>query len=138
MARAKEKKSNNLPPAASKPPARKRAPSAKARAQAKKPKKSCDDDSSDDSADEGGTEANSKTVPHIKQGVKKVLALIAEDKDIKQSLYPPCGPNASSSNGGGKPKIDAQWELANLLLGDDEKYKESLKAAAAVPKDKNG
>ncbi|KAJ7876953.1 hypothetical protein B0H14DRAFT_3786596 [Mycena olivaceomarginata] len=64
--------------------------------------------------------------------------LIAEDKDIKQSLYPPCGPNASSSNGGGKPKIDTQWELANLLLGDDEKYKESLKAAAVVPKDKNG
>jgi hypothetical protein len=53
-------------------------------------------------------------------------------------LYPPCDPNASSSNGGGKPKIDAQWELANLLLGDDEKYKESLKAVAAVPKDKNG
>jgi hypothetical protein len=41
-------------------------------------------------------------------------------------------------NGGGKPKIDAQWKLANLLLGDDGKYKESLKVAAAVPKDKNG
>jgi hypothetical protein len=66
MARAKEKKSNNLPLATSKPPALKRAPSAKARAQAKKPKKSCDNDSSDDSADEGGTEANSKTVLHVK------------------------------------------------------------------------
>ncbi|KAJ7713778.1 hypothetical protein B0H14DRAFT_3523242 [Mycena olivaceomarginata] len=130
MVRAKEKKSNNLLLATSKPPTRKRAPSAKARAQAKKPKKSCDDDSSNDSADEGGTEANSKTVQHVRSNKESKASRAhrgAEDKDIKRSLYPPCGPNAFSSNGGGKPKIDAQWELTNLLLGDDEKYKESLK-----------
>lgn len=62
-----------------------------------------------------------------------------EHKQIKQSLYPPCGPNASTTNGGGKPKSNAHWDLFVLLLGDDEKYKASLaaaEAAAAVKKPK--
>ncbi|KAJ7738855.1 hypothetical protein DFH07DRAFT_752405, partial [Mycena maculata] len=69
---------------------------------------------------------------------EKLLALIAEDKFIKQSLYPPCGPNASTTNGGGKPKVEAQWQLAMLLLGEDEKYKASIEAAASNPKDRLG
>lgn len=69
---------------------------------------------------------------------EKLIALIAEDKFIKQSLYPPCGPNASTTKGGGKPKVEAQFELARLLLGDDEKYKASIEAAASNPKDRLG
>lgn len=60
-----------------------------------------------------------------------------ENKSIKQSLYPPCGPNASTTNGGGKPKVSAQWELAVLLLGDLDKYKDTL-AACKKPKQKLG
>ncbi|KAJ7451322.1 hypothetical protein FB451DRAFT_1409829 [Mycena latifolia] len=39
------------------------------------------------------------------------MVLITEDKVIKRSLFPPCGPNASTTQGGGKPKINAQWDL---------------------------
>ncbi|KAJ7911266.1 hypothetical protein B0H13DRAFT_2328479 [Mycena leptocephala] len=55
--------------------------------------------------------------------------------DIKRSLYPPCGPNASTQKGGGKPKVNAQWEVAVALLGDIEKYKDAI-AACDTPKEK--
>lgn len=65
----------------------------------------------------------------------KLLAIISEDADIKRSLYPPCGPNASTQKGGGKPKVNAQWEVAVALLGDIEKYKDAI-AACDTPKEK--
>ncbi|KAJ7700369.1 hypothetical protein B0H17DRAFT_904211, partial [Mycena rosella] len=48
----------------------------------------------------------------------KLVALILEHYAIQRSLFPPCGANASTTNGGGKPKVTAQWDLAVLLLED--------------------
>ncbi|KAJ6583200.1 hypothetical protein B0H10DRAFT_1962287 [Mycena sp. CBHHK59/15] len=48
------------------------------------------------------------------------------NRGIKQSLYPPCGPNVSTTNGSGKPKVNTQWKLAVLLLGDLDKYRDVL------------
>ncbi|KAJ7831805.1 hypothetical protein B0H13DRAFT_1482966, partial [Mycena leptocephala] len=58
----------------------------------------------------------------------RLIAHITEDKTIKQSLYPPCGPNASTKKGGGKPKADAQWKLAVLLLGEMPEFKDDIEA----------
>ncbi|KAJ7775304.1 hypothetical protein B0H16DRAFT_1712882 [Mycena metata] len=88
---------------------RKRKPSAKAALLLKKKKKKRGDESSEDSVDE--LEDNtvvSKIVLDVdwKDSAlsQKLLAHISENGDIKRSLYPPCGPNASSTKGGGKPK----------------------------------
>ncbi|KAJ7835772.1 hypothetical protein B0H13DRAFT_2678286 [Mycena leptocephala] len=128
------------PPA--KPPARHRVPTAKAKALGKK-KKRDNSDSSEDSSDDiiiddseivpktGGVEVDWKD-PQLSV---KLLAIISEDADIKRSLYPPCGPNASTQKGGGKPKVNAQWEVAVALLGDIEKYKDAI-AACDTPKEK--
>jgi hypothetical protein len=62
---------------------------------------------------------------------EKLLALIGENKSIKQALYPPCGANASSKDGGGKKKVEALWKLCLLLLKGDPKYAEALAAATA-------
>ncbi|KAJ7489024.1 hypothetical protein FB451DRAFT_1390209 [Mycena latifolia] len=55
-----------------------------------------------------------------------LITLIMEDKAIKQSLYPPCGPNASTTEGGGQPKVHAHWKLFRLLLGNVPKYATAL------------
>ncbi|KAJ7164103.1 hypothetical protein C8R46DRAFT_1220612 [Mycena filopes] len=127
-------------------PPRKKNPTAKAKAETerkrKNKKKAADDDgaSSDDSADEDEDEStktvlcvNWKKHPELSE---KLVAIILEDKLIKQSLFPPCGPNASTTKGGGKPKATAHWELCLLLLGELPRYKESLAAAGNVPADK--
>ncbi|KAJ7138771.1 hypothetical protein C8R43DRAFT_955245 [Mycena crocata] len=49
---------------------------------------------------------------------QKLLGKIAESKEIKQALYP-------------LKKNFALWRLANELLGNDDKYKAALAAAAA-------
>ncbi|KAJ7893560.1 hypothetical protein B0H13DRAFT_2665471 [Mycena leptocephala] len=122
----------NPPPPVSKPPARKRVPTVKAKAQQTKNKKG-EDDSSDDSAvveEDPNSSKESKTVdwegdPDLSV---RLIAHITEDKTIKQSLYPPCGPNASTKKGGGKPKADAQWKLAVLLLGEMPEFKDDIEA----------
>ncbi|KAJ7848903.1 hypothetical protein B0H13DRAFT_2403715 [Mycena leptocephala] len=63
---------------------------------------------------------------------EELVALIAEDKEIKQALFPPCGPTPSSANGGDEPKINAQWKLSVLLLGDKPKYRVPIAAAATA------
>ncbi|KAJ7182291.1 hypothetical protein C8R43DRAFT_1115935 [Mycena crocata] len=123
-------------PPPSKPPGRKRQQTEKGKAQKKKLGKKKADDSSDDSEDEvDELEASSATAiavdwknPELSQ---KLLAKIAESKEIKQALYPPCGPNAATKDGGGQKKVFALWRLANELLGDDDRYKAALAAAAA-------
>ncbi|KAJ7939056.1 hypothetical protein B0H13DRAFT_2301266 [Mycena leptocephala] len=113
--------------------------SAKAKAQAKK-KKGDDSDSSEDSSDEiiidetvskTGVEVDWSNDPDLSV---RLPALISEDADIKRSLYPPCGANASTKKGGGKPKVNAQWELALLLLGSMEKYKDVIAACQTQEK----
>ncbi|KAJ7754333.1 hypothetical protein DFH07DRAFT_707848, partial [Mycena maculata] len=114
---------------------------------AKKKKKA--DDSSEDSADDEADEADSKgekaldvesVFIHASNARSplcswkdpelslKLIACIYANKAIKQALYPPCGANASSADGGGKTKVTAQWELAVLLLSDIDKFKQSLAA----------
>ncbi|KAJ7623090.1 hypothetical protein DFH06DRAFT_961539, partial [Mycena polygramma] len=65
----------------------------------------------------------------------KLLALISEDTLIKQFLFPTCGPNPSTRDGGGKPKVNADWDLVLLLLGDMEKYPDAI-AASTTPKER--
>ncbi|KAJ6552893.1 hypothetical protein B0H19DRAFT_1155192 [Mycena capillaripes] len=119
-------------PPAPKALARKRNPTAKARAQQKKKKRNDASDSSEDSADEAPAPVSAKTVLDVDWKDPtlsvKLLSLIAENTDIKQSLFPPCGPNASTTDGGGKPKVTAQWELAVLLLGKMDKYRDAIDA----------
>ncbi|KAJ7442706.1 hypothetical protein B0H11DRAFT_2347649 [Mycena galericulata] len=57
-----------------------------------------------------------------------LIARIMEDKDIKRALYPPPGPNASTAKGGGKSKVESQWQLCLNLLEEHPKYKEALAA----------
>ncbi|KAJ7473230.1 hypothetical protein FB451DRAFT_1248800 [Mycena latifolia] len=59
---------------------------------------------------------------------ESLITRIMEDKDIKRALYPPVGPNASTSKGGGKTKVSSHWQLAKNLLGDDPRYKDALAA----------
>ncbi|KAJ7174751.1 hypothetical protein C8R46DRAFT_1347809 [Mycena filopes] len=121
-------------------PPRTRTQTPKAKAAAKK-KKRGGDESSDDSVDEleeeeeedGVLGINWKADPALSE---TLLALICEHTEIKRSLYPPCGPNASSTQGGGKPKTAAQWELCVLLVGQLPKYKESIAAATDMPSTK--
>ncbi|KAJ7835272.1 hypothetical protein B0H14DRAFT_3871181 [Mycena olivaceomarginata] len=65
---------------------------------------------------------------------ERLLTGISENKDIKRALFPPVGPNASTSKGGGKTKVAAQWQLCIALFGDDPKYKDVI-AAATTPKE---
>ncbi|KAJ7811258.1 hypothetical protein B0H13DRAFT_1871766 [Mycena leptocephala] len=125
---------------ASKLPGRKKFPTEKLKAMRKK--KSADSDSSDDSADDdedGDVEAPENTALDVdwKDNDLSVtlVALIGENKDIKRSLFPPCGPNASTKNGGGTPKTHALWELAVLLFGEMDKFKDAI-AACTTPKQK--
>jgi len=47
---------------------------------------------------------------------------VEDDPEIWQGLYPGTGANASSANGGGKPKTDFFWQLAVHLFSDHEEY----------------
>jgi hypothetical protein len=63
---------------------------------------------------------------------------ITDNDSIKQGLFPACGANVSTAKGGGKKKIDHQYDLAKALfaLADHEKYHEAF-AAAQDSKQKN-
>ncbi|KAJ7435296.1 hypothetical protein B0H11DRAFT_1937702 [Mycena galericulata] len=122
-------------------PGRQRTQTSKAKAQpakktSKQKKKKKPDVSSEDTADELEDEIDIPAKAVLDVDWKdpalsmQLVALIMESKDIKQSLYPPCGPNVSTTKGGGKPKTTAQWDLFVLLLGEDDKYKDAVTAAA--------
>ncbi|KAA1480072.1 hypothetical protein DENSPDRAFT_887343 [Dentipellis sp. KUC8613] len=63
----------------------------------------------------------------------KLINHIRENRTIKQSLYPDCGGNASSSQGGGQRKSVAHRELANLMFVDDRDFGVDY-AKATTPK----
>ncbi|KAJ3767428.1 hypothetical protein FB446DRAFT_775574 [Lentinula raphanica] len=44
-----------------------------------------------------------------------MLTIILEDREIKMGLYPGAGQHASTKNGGGKPKTDHQFAIAEAL-----------------------
>ncbi|KAJ7728689.1 hypothetical protein DFH07DRAFT_998729 [Mycena maculata] len=115
---------------------RKRTPSAKAKQSKKSKQNKKDYASSEDSADEAPPQSKVLDVDWKDPDLScQLLTLIMENKAIKQSLYPPCGPNASTTKGGGKPKVNAQWDLCVLLLGHLAKYKDALEACT-TPKDR--
>ncbi|KAJ7081709.1 hypothetical protein C8R44DRAFT_894942 [Mycena epipterygia] len=96
------------------------------------PKKNAADSSEDSEVDElEAPDSKPKSMEDLALP-QKLIALVFENKNIKQSLYPPCGLNASTTNGGGKKKVDAQWQLCVLLLGDITKYKDAIAAIDAV------
>jgi hypothetical protein len=59
-----------------------------------------------------------------------------EHAHIKRALFPPCGPNASTANGGGKSKASAHFDLCKHLLGDEDEYKHILERADGDPKNR--
>ncbi|KAJ7176371.1 hypothetical protein C8R43DRAFT_1118891 [Mycena crocata] len=133
MAGTRKKNSDSAP--AAKPSGRKRTLTPKAKAAAnKKVKRGKDDDSSEDSEEEADEADNRWKDPDLSVGL---LAHIAENKAIKRSLYPPCGPNGSTAEGGGKPKVNAHWDLFVLLFGKNPKYTDAL-AACKTPKERLG
>ncbi|KAJ7744853.1 hypothetical protein B0H16DRAFT_1889520 [Mycena metata] len=129
---------------------RTRKPSEKAKAAQKKKKKSSPDSSEDSEDDAPKPKAKASTaskttfeidwkkypdlsvklLAHIYETVISLPAAVAcaSTAWIKQSLYPPPGPNASTTDSGGTPKTQAHWVLALLLLEKDSKYKDALKA----------
>ena len=54
--------------------------------------------------------------------VFKLLGTVEDDPEIRQGLYPGTGANASTANGGGKPKTEFYWQLATHLFADHEEY----------------
>ncbi|KAF8150292.1 hypothetical protein K438DRAFT_1779080 [Mycena galopus ATCC 62051] len=100
--------------------ARKRVPSAKAKSQKKK-KSNKTPDTSDDSAnedDQGACEVDWKNDVELST---TMVALIGENAEIKQSLFPPCGPNASSqkdqsaSSSPSIPELDSEDVLSKPI-----------------------
>lgn len=56
---------------------------------------------------------------------------IRENTNIQNILFPGKGENVSTTKGGGKPKTEGHWLLAQAVFGDDEKYRAALKACKA-------
>ncbi|KAJ7239514.1 hypothetical protein C8J57DRAFT_1727348 [Mycena rebaudengoi] len=106
-----------------------------------KKKKAANSSSEDSESDEEVAPSGKKKPPEVDwkdpQLSVELLALITQDKKIKQALYPPCGPNASTSNGGGEHKVQAQWNLCVKLLGSLPKYADAI-AAVDSAKDRTG
>jgi hypothetical protein len=44
------------------------------------------------------------------------VAYISNNNTVKQCLFPPCGQNPLTANGGGKPKTTAHWDIASSFL----------------------
>ena len=61
----------------------------------------------------------------------KLLSEVEDNREIRQGLYPGTGANASTANGGGKPKTDFYWKLALHLFTESES-KESKHNTAEV------
>ncbi|KAJ7790658.1 hypothetical protein B0H14DRAFT_3568945 [Mycena olivaceomarginata] len=97
--------------------------------------KDAEDDSSNDSEPEVIAAAQVK-IDWDNERSEKLIALIMEHTHIKRALFPPCGPNASTTKGGGKSKASAHFDLCKLLLADEEEYKDILNRADNSPKDK--
>ena len=51
-----------------------------------------------------------------------LISTIMEDRQIKQALFPSLGPNASSSKGGGKAKMEHHYVIAQIMFMDHPKY----------------
>lgn len=50
-----------------------------------------------------------------------------DDKQIKQALFPSPGPNASGSKGGGKPKTEYHYIIAQRMFMNHPKYGDAFK-----------
>ncbi|KAK7001487.1 hypothetical protein R3P38DRAFT_2796007 [Favolaschia claudopus] len=109
--------------------------STRKRVQTARAKASVDADSSDDSEDdvvEVTTAAEAKAAAALEDAEWttelsfSLLTRINETAALKRSIFPPCGPNASTKDGGGMPKTHAYWDLAVHLLGNEPKYKEAM------------
>ena len=60
---------------------------------------------------------------------QSLITAITDDPDIKQGLFPPPGPNASSAKGGGKKKILWQWKIAVAIFKDHPLYSTAFATA---------
>ncbi|TFY79487.1 hypothetical protein EWM64_g4526 [Hericium alpestre] len=61
-----------------------------------------------------------------------LIAAIEDNPDIKQGLFPGVGGNASSARGGGKSKLDWQWEVCKIIFAEHATYKHAF-AQATTP-----
>ncbi|KAJ7733589.1 hypothetical protein DFH07DRAFT_780603 [Mycena maculata] len=104
-----------------------------------KGKKKADESSDDSEIEDGGPPVpNFKYIdidwkdPALRE---KLIALIMENKYIKQALYPPCGPNASTTNGGGKTKykeVIAACNTPKKQLGYANRIKNRMRTMAKI------
>lgn len=60
---------------------------------------------------------------------QSLITAITDDPDIKQGLFPPPGPNASSAKGGGKKKTLWQWKVAVAIFKEHPTYSTAFAAA---------
>jgi hypothetical protein len=58
-----------------------------------------------------------------------LLTALTDDPVIKQGLFPGQGGNASTVQGGGKKKIDHQYQLATAIFENHMKYSSQFKLA---------
>ena len=58
-----------------------------------------------------------------------LISTIMEDRQIKQALFPSPGPNSSSSKGGGKPKTEHHYVIAQIMFTDHQKYGDAFRKA---------
>jgi hypothetical protein len=61
-----------------------------------------------------------------------------EDKQIKQALFPSPGPNTSSSKGGGKPKTEHHYVIAQIMFTDHLKYCDAFQKVEDATEGKEG
>ena len=57
---------------------------------------------------------------------ESLISHITNDEKIKQALFPSPGAHLSTVKGGGKPKTDYHWQLADLLFSTDFRYAAAL------------
>ncbi|KAG6825028.1 hypothetical protein H0H92_005062 [Tricholoma furcatifolium] len=57
---------------------------------------------------------------------QQLVTAIFKDAKIKQGLFPPPGPNASTKGGSGKTKTEFYWALCEELFAEHPKYQEAF------------
>jgi hypothetical protein len=64
-----------------------------------------------------------------------LITAITNDPVIKQGLFPSPGANVSTAKGGGKPKTNHHYAVAQAVFGENADYQDAFNLAT-TPKDK--
>ncbi|KAM6488810.1 hypothetical protein JOM56_015736, partial [Amanita muscaria] len=61
-----------------------------------------------------------------------LIDAIEEDSEIKDGLFPPVGAHVSTQKGGGKPKTEFQYKVAEKIFANHAVYGEAFKNATTT------